>query len=65
MEPNDPQNAERTSAFKNDPPIHRVGTPLHRRRTLRRARFDLGVVNSKESFTGAWFWALTPKRISY
>jgi len=26
--------------------------------TLRRAKFDLGVVSSKETFTGAWFWAL-------
>ena len=26
--------------------------------TLRRAKFDLGVVSSKETFTGAWFWTL-------
>ena len=26
--------------------------------TLRRAKFDLGVVSLKETFTGAWFWAL-------
>jgi putative DNA primase/helicase len=26
--------------------------------TLRRAKFDLGVVSTKESISGAWFWAL-------
>jgi hypothetical protein len=26
--------------------------------TLRRAKYDLGVVSSKETFTGAWFWTL-------
>jgi hypothetical protein len=26
--------------------------------TLRRAKFDLGVVSLKETFTGAWFWTL-------
>jgi hypothetical protein len=26
--------------------------------TLRRAKFDLGVVSTKESVSGAWFWAL-------
>ena len=27
-------------------------------RTLRRAKFDLGVVSTKESISGAWLWAL-------
>ena len=26
--------------------------------TLRRAKYDLGVVSSRETYTGAWFWAL-------
>jgi hypothetical protein len=26
--------------------------------TLRRAKFDLGVLSTKESVSGAWYWAL-------
>ena len=26
--------------------------------TLRRAKFDLGVLSTKESISGAWYWAL-------
>ena len=35
---------------------HRDGVCV---RTLRRAKFDLGVVSTKESVSGAWFWALS------
>jgi hypothetical protein len=31
-------------------------------RTLRRAKFDLGVVSTKESVSGAWHWTLSENK---
>ena len=32
--------------------------------TLRRAKFDLGVLSTKESVSGSWYWALPQDSIT-
>ena len=63
---------QRSGAGSASPgPSHRTGDPRSQYnvenaaqrdgiciRTLRRAKFDLGVVSTKESISGAWNWAL-------
>ena len=44
------------SQYNVESAAHRDGVSII---TLRRAKFDLGVVSTKESVTGAWFWALS------
>jgi hypothetical protein len=44
------------SQYNIESAAHRDGVCV---RTLRRAKFDLGVVSTKESVSGAWFWAMS------